>query len=102
MTGAGRGIGKAIALAYAENGACVVCAARTTKEIQEVAERIIKKGGKALAIQADVTSLKSVNTLFKNAKEHFGIIDILVINAGINKDMNLVEESTPENWTETI
>lgn len=102
ITGAGRGIGKAIALAYADNGASIVCAARTEKEIQEVSEQIENKGGKALAIPTDVTNLESVSIMFKKAYEKFGSIDILVINAGVNKDRNLVEESQPEDWVETI
>ncbi|MFX3618708.1 MAG: SDR family NAD(P)-dependent oxidoreductase [Sporolactobacillus sp.] len=95
-------MGKAIALAYSEHGATVVCAARTDKEIQTVAEEIISKNGKALAIPTDVTSLKSIKKTFKKVKEQFGRIDILVINAGINSDRNLVEESQPEDWVETI
>lgn len=102
ITGAGRGIGKAIALAYAENGACVVCAARTVLEIEQVAEEIVEKGGKALAVQTDVTDLESVKALFKKSKDHFDGVDLLVINAGVNNDRNLVEESDPQNWMDTI
>ncbi|MCO7125245.1 SDR family oxidoreductase [Sporolactobacillus shoreicorticis] len=102
ITGAGRGIGRAIALAYAQNGASVVCAARTQKDIDEVVREIQTDGGTALAIQTDVTDLNAVTQLFRKAAEHFGSVDILVINAGINKDRNLVEESEPQNWFETV
>jgi 3-oxoacyl-[acyl-carrier protein] reductase len=102
ITGAGRGIGRAIALSYAEQEAYIVCAARTMAEIEQVAKQISEKGGKALAVQTDVTKLESVKQMFKRAKDHFGTVDLLVINAGSNKDRNLLEESDPQNWTETI
>ncbi|SFG71636.1 SDR family NAD(P)-dependent oxidoreductase [Sporolactobacillus nakayamae] len=102
ITGAGRGIGRAIALAYAKNGASVVCAARTQKDIDEVVNEIRTGDGTALAIQTDVTDLNAVTHLFHKAVEHFGSVDILVINAGVNKDRNLVEESHPQNWFETV
>ncbi|WP_204988038.1 SDR family NAD(P)-dependent oxidoreductase [Sporolactobacillus pectinivorans] len=102
ITGAGRGIGKAIALAFANIGASIVCAARTEKEIKEVAEEIQKKGGQALAIPTDVTDLESVYAMLKKTNEDFGRIDILVVNAGINADRNLVEKSNPDGWFQTI
>lgn len=102
VTGAGRGIGRAIALSYAQHGATVVCAARTLAEIEQVAGQINERGGKAAAVQTDVTSLESVQRLFKQVKDAFGAVDLLVINAGVNKDRKLVEASDPHNWTETI
>src|SRR5699024_6477047 len=102
VTGAGRGIGKAIAIAYAEAGANVVCAARTIREIEETANEISRLGGESLAVKTDVTCIESVNAMFERAVEHFGGIDILVINAGANYDRETVENSNLENWKRTM
>lgn len=102
ITGAGRGIGKAIALAYAKAGAAVICASRTTAEIEETANEIIEIGERVLAVKTDVTCIQSVNMLFDKAAEHFGGIDIVVINAGANYDRETVEDSDPENWQRTL
>lgn len=53
-------------------------------------------------VPADVTNLESVQALFRRTSEHFGGIDILVINAGVNEDRNLVETSNPAGWYHTI
>ncbi|MFT8929791.1 MAG: SDR family oxidoreductase [Sporolactobacillus sp.] len=102
ITGAGRGIGKAIALAYATRGAHIVCAARTLSEINEVASQINERGGRALAVQTDVTDQASVKRMYQQVKTYFGSVDVLVINAGVNADRKLVEDSCPEDWAETI
>lgn len=102
ITGAGRGIGRAIALAYAEAGADVVCAARTLSEIAKTAEDIECWGGSTLAVETDVTCMDSVKNMFKTAAGHFGGIDILVINAGANYDRETVENSDLENWKRTM
>ncbi|WP_139692085.1 SDR family NAD(P)-dependent oxidoreductase [Sporolactobacillus terrae] len=102
ITGAGRGIGKAIALSYAAHGVCVVCAARTVTEIERVAQQIKESGGKAIAVPTDVTNLESVQRLFKRTHDTFGAVDLLVINAGVNKDRKLVEAGDPHNWADTI
>jgi NAD(P)-dependent dehydrogenase (short-subunit alcohol dehydrogenase family) len=80
VTGAGRGIGAAIALAFAENGARVACAARTQHEIEDVAERC---GGGAIAVALDVGSEESVAHAVSEAAERLGGIDIVINNAGI-------------------
>lgn len=102
ITGAGRGIGKAIALGFAQAGAHVVCAARTSAEIDQTVLEIEATGGSALAVQTDVTQIESVSELFKTATAHFGGIDILVINAGANYDRKTVECSDPEDWKRTL
>ena len=98
VTGAGRGIGKAIALAYARSGASIGCAARTQNEIEETAAIIRSEGGHALAVQTDVTDPDAVAHLFETVAGHFGGIDILVINAGANYDRRIVEDSIPADW----
>ncbi|QQK80507.1 SDR family oxidoreductase [Salicibibacter cibi] len=102
ITGAGRGIGRAIAIAYADKGASVVCAARTEKEILETSEEIKKRNGESLTVKTDVTQMGSVNNLIESTIEHFGAVDILMINAGLNAERNTVEESKPENWRKTL
>lgn len=84
VTGAGRGIGRRIALAFARAGANVVCVSRTKSEIDSLAEEIsISHGTSALAIAADVASLSDVTEIFQQAIQKFGHIDVLVNNAGI-------------------
>lgn len=102
VTGAGRGIGRAIAIAYAAEGALVCCAARTTEEIDAAVREIESSGGKAIAVATDVTSYEAVENMFAKTAESFGGVDIVVVNAGGNFDRNLVEESDPENWVKTI
>jgi 3-oxoacyl-[acyl-carrier protein] reductase len=102
ITGAGRGIGRAIALAYAAAGAAVVCAARTVLEIEATVEAVTDQGGRGLAIPTDVTQQAAVEQLFRQSAEHFGGIDIVVINAGINPDRRTVAESDPVAWPPTI
>ena len=102
VTGAGRGIGKAIAITYAQAGASVCCAARTSAEIEETVKEIGKNGGRGLAVQTDVTQLGSVKRMFKTTVDSFGGLDILVINAGGSYDRRQVEESHPEDWRATL
>lgn len=102
ITGAGRGIGRAIALAYAEAGAAVVCAARTTAQIDDTVQTIRVNGGVGVAIPTDVTQPDQVEQLFAQSAQHFGGIDIVVINAGINPDRRTVAESDPAAWRLTL
>ena len=102
VTGAGRGIGRAIALAYAQAGAAVGCAARTVAEIDDTAQEIRKLGGQSVAVQTDVTQLESVQHLLATVVEHFGGLDILVINAGGNYDRRNIEDSHPQDWQATL
>jgi len=102
VTGAGRGIGRAIALAYAQAGAAVGCAARTLAEMDDTAQAIRKLGRQSVAIQTDVTQLESVQHLVATVVEHFGGLDILVINAGGNYDRRNVEDSQPQDWQATL
>ncbi len=83
VTGAGRGIGKAIALILAEAGADVTVVARTKEQIEQTAGDIRKLGRKALAIPADVSQEDQVKKVVEQTVSQFGKIDILVNNAGI-------------------
>lgn len=82
VTGAGRGIGRGCALAFAEQGANLVCAARTEVEIEETAAQAGRHGVRALALPCDVTQRDQLENLVKRAIAEFGRIDVLVNNAG--------------------
>lgn len=82
VTGAGRGIGAAIALAYAEAGADVVCAARTQEQIEATAQKIRALGRRALPVHCDVLERSDLENLVHATLEEFGRVDILVNNAG--------------------
>ncbi|MBB5149897.1 MULTISPECIES: 3-oxoacyl-[acyl-carrier-protein] reductase [Ureibacillus] len=102
VTGASRGIGRAIALELAKEGANIVVNYSGSKEkADEVVEEILKIGKKAIAVQANVADNESVQNLMKTALDEFGSIDILVNNAGITRD-NLLMRMKEEEWDEVI
>ena len=82
ITGGGRGIGRAIALAYAEAGADVVLAARTLGDVEAVAQEVRLLGRRALALSCDVNDSEQRSALVTQAREHMGSITHLVNNAG--------------------
>lgn len=102
VTGAGRGIGAAIAEAYAAAGATVVCAARSSSEIEATAARIVAAGGAAFAIPVDVTDPAEVAALFARTVERAGGLDMLLVNAGVSLDQRPVETSDPDAFVRTI
>jgi 3-oxoacyl-[acyl-carrier protein] reductase len=83
VTGAGRGIGRALALGFAGAGASVVCAARTVAEIEAVAAEIEAAGGRGSAVATDVGETDQLSRLVDRAVEQFGRIDLVVANAGV-------------------
>ncbi len=98
VTGASRGLGKAIALELAAEGARVtVNYMKSAAQAEEVVKEIISRGGTAAAVQADITSLPEVETMVDGLYEQCGRIDILVNNAGVTKD-ELLLSMTPEDW----
>ena len=101
VTGANSGLGRAIAEAFAAEGAKVVLAARRKQALDEVAAEIKAKGGIALAAPTDVTKEPEVIALFKAALDAFGRVDILVNNAGVAKGAP-TEELTLKTWQELI
>ena len=86
VTGGGRGIGRAISIELARAGAAVVPAARSTDEIESVADEIDADGGDALAVPADVTDPDAVADVIDRADDAFGGVDVVVNNAGFNPD----------------
>ena len=97
ITGGGRGIGKAISIAYAAEGASVVIAARSAAQLEEVGKEITAQGGEALAVPTDLRIREEVENLVQQTVDQFGRIDILVNNAGINP-RGLFLDSTDEEW----
>jgi 2-hydroxycyclohexanecarboxyl-CoA dehydrogenase len=83
ITGAGRGIGRSIALRFAEEGARVALVARTLAELEETARRIDACGGRGLAISADVTERGAAEMCIARTEQELGPIDVLVNNAGL-------------------
>lgn len=94
VTGASRGIGRAIAEMLAQNGINVILNYRgSIKAVESVVNQINENGGTALAVQADVSNFEEAEILMKTAVEKFGSLDILVNNAGITKDGLLLRMS---------
>jgi 7-alpha-hydroxysteroid dehydrogenase len=82
ITGAGQGIGRGIALAFAEAGAAVVCAARTQEDIDGVADEVRAMGGRSLAVRTDVMQTEDLEALVDATVAEFGRLDVVVNNAG--------------------
>ena len=105
VTGAGRGIGKAIALALAHQETDLVVTSRTQSELDAVAKEIERLGRKALTVRADISKESDVNNLLTQTIETFGTVDILVNNAGIGSFSKVVDMPTKafdDMWTVNI
>jgi 3-oxoacyl-[acyl-carrier protein] reductase len=102
ITGAGRGIGQAIAAGYARAGASVCCAARTWEQVRATAEAITAAGGQAFPVSVDVTLEAEVEKMVRQTVEQYGGLDILVINAGIELDPQFIEYSQADLWRATL
>ena len=97
ITGAGSGLGKALAIAAGQAGAKVVCAGRRIDRIQQTAEEVTKAGGVGLAVEMDVTDFKSIEKGLQVA-EKSAPIEILINNAGIITGLKTVQELPIEEW----
>jgi len=97
ITGAGRGIGRAIALDFAREGAKAAVAARSTSEINSVAAQINDEGLSALAVECDVSDKESIFSAVTKTRAAFGPVDILINNAGIARFTPILEATT-EDW----
>ena len=97
ITGAGSGLGKALAVAAGQVGAKVICAGRRKDKIQQTADEVNKVGGMGTAVEMDVTDLKSLEKGVKMA-EKVGPIDVLINNAGIITGMKAVQDLPVEEW----
>ena len=102
VTGASRGIGRAVAIALAKVGAKVVVNyAGNAKAAEEVRQTIVDNGGQAIVFQADIANAEAVDALVKQTVDSFGKIDILVNNAGITRD-GLLMRMKDEDWDAVI
>ncbi len=101
ITGASRGIGKAIALHMAAEGARLVLTARNLAGVETVAEEIRQQGGEALAFAADVTVAAETEAMIKKTVEKFGALHILVNNAGMTRD-NLIMRMSDDEWQSVL
>lgn len=101
VTGAGRGLGRAIATTLSEAGARVVVASRTRSELDAFVEEAGRAGREALAVPTDVTDAESVDALVSAAVDRFGRIDIVVNNSGVVDTAGLLEQA-PEDWDRVV
>lgn len=101
MTGASRGIGKAIALALGQAGAKVACIARNEEKLRETADAISAGGGTAAIYMCDVTDSAAVQKVVDSVVEDWGQLDIVVNNAGITRD-TLIPRMSDEEWDDVI
>lgn len=102
ITGAGRGIGRQVALHFAKEGARVVLTGRSTDMLEEVAGEIRKDGEEVLTVAMDVRDPDSVAGAAKHALETFGAVDVLVNNSGIGGPGAPLWEVDPADWEETF
>ena len=102
VTGAGSGIGKATAVRLGAGGASVVVISRTMEEIGETRDDIIKAGGKAIAIDADIADEAEMTRVIDATIEQFKRLDIVVANAGINGMWAPIDDLTPDEWDQTM
>lgn len=102
VTGGGRGIGRAIALAYAQEGAHIVLAARGVEGLEAVKAEIEALGCSALVVQTDVSQEESIRNLVEKTLERFNHVDILVNNSGIAGPSARLWEIEPADWQETL
>jgi 3-oxoacyl-[acyl-carrier protein] reductase len=102
ITGAGRGIGKAVALAYAREGAKLAICARTGSEIEETAREFEAAGAECLALECDVSQEEPVLKLIGDVEKRFGRIDVLINNAGVMTRPTPITELEVRKWDYTI
>jgi len=102
ITGGGRGIGKAVALAYGREGARLAICARTGSELEETAKEISALGAECLAVVCDVSLEESVAKTAQEVQEKFGRIDVLINNAGVMTRPTPLVELEAKKWDYTI
>lgn len=102
ITGGGRGIGKAIAKRFAEEGSVVVIVARSNEELETTLKEIENIGGEGFSIQADISRISDVQKLVSKIIEKYSKIDILVNNAGMITPIGPIHETNVEDWEKAI
>ena len=102
ITGAGRGIGQAIALAYAREGARLSLGARSVSELEETADECRKLDAEVLITPTDVTDISQVEGLIAATVERYSTIDILINNAGIGGPVGVLQDNDLDAWINTV
>lgn len=102
ITGAGRGIGKAIAMGYASEGASLALVSRTISELEDTADQARGMGADAITVVADVSKQDDVSAMAAQVLERFSKIDVLVNNAAVVGPVAPLEETDPEAWIQAI
>lgn len=102
VTGAESGIGRAVSLACAADGATVVAAGLMLEKLESTTEEIRRRGAKATAVYADISNPESVSNLFEVTQRSFGKVDAAVANAGIIGDQTPAIDLSLDNWKRTI
>ena len=102
ITGSGRGIGRAIAIAFAKEGAKVSLVARTISELEETSQLIEEYGSTSLVIPTDVTQPSSVASMVQETVSQYGRVDILVNNAGVPGPIGALQNNKIDDWIKKI
>ena len=102
VTGAGRGVGRALAEGLAEAGATVVLQARSADELEVVREKIVANGGTAEVVVGDVTDEETAQRVTDLATERWGRLDVLVNNAGISPSLERSERISADDWRQVL
>jgi NAD(P)-dependent dehydrogenase (short-subunit alcohol dehydrogenase family) len=102
VTGAGRGLGQAIALAMSREGARLTVMSRTLHEIELTAHKIIEQGGECLVFQGDVSDPNNVDSMARQTIERFSRVDVLVNNAAVMGPTRFLQDADFEAWEKTI
>jgi gluconate 5-dehydrogenase len=101
VTGAGRGLGAAMAKGLAAAGASVMCAARTSGEVEDTANAILEAGGTARALMVDASDREACSHLIEETVKAFGKLDVMVVNHGVG-GVQAAEDITQEQWQDII
>jgi NAD(P)-dependent dehydrogenase (short-subunit alcohol dehydrogenase family) len=102
VTGGGRGLGKAFALALAERGAKVALTARSADQVEQTVTTITERGGQAIGLAGDVTDPDAVSELVGKAESEFGPVDLLINNAGVATPIGPVARTDADDWWRAI
>jgi NAD(P)-dependent dehydrogenase (short-subunit alcohol dehydrogenase family) len=102
VTGAGRGIGRAISLALSEVGASVAVCARAWDEVSWTAREVTERNGRAMAVKADVSSREEVEVMVGEVEERLGPVDLLVNNAARAGTVGPIAATDPDEWWQTL
>src|SRR5438045_619148 len=102
ITGAGRGIGRALAIEFAKQGAAIAATARSTYEINETVDQITRTAARAIAIQMDVTDAEAVRDAVERVERELGRVSILINNAGVAGPTGPIWQNDAGEWWQTI